>query len=105
MGNTPSIYCEICDQFWGALPVLNISTTGTLDGHNVCIHCYQHIDKSVFKKSIESTKSRTCAICYNKSKTTRKETTCDPVFRVHWYGKLGDTNICETCLFNKVYKK
>ena len=107
MGNTSGIFCEICSQYWGSLPVLNISQYGNLDGHNVCIHCYEHFDKSVFKNPKKITKSRTCFICNSKSKTTYRDKKKHhmPIFKIYWYGKLGDTNMCETCLFERRYKK
>ena len=107
MGNTPSIFCEICNQYWGSLPVLNISQYGNLDGHNICIHCYHNFDESVFKNPKKNTKSRTCIICNCKSKTTQKDqrTPIKPIFKIYWYGKLGNTDMCETCLFDRKYKK
>ena len=97
MGATESIYCANCKDGYGERAILNISQPGSnRDGYNLCIECYEKGNK--MSKKIIMTKHRTCYLCKYKSNKT------DPVFLIHWYGKLGGIKICHPCLFLQKYK-
>ena len=109
MGTTSSVHCENCGQYWGSLAVLNISDIGIQDGYNFCIDCYKNVDRSTLVPK-RKTPSRKCMICSCRSKSTNncksnKFIPFSPVFKIYWYGKLGNMCICENCLYTQKYKK
>ena len=100
MGAIPSIQCERCLIFSGEKGVVKVNHNSIIGDHNFCVYCYpfarQNTDR-LTKKKKKKKKVVSCEIC----KETSKEL---PVLSIYWNGKLGNRDLCETCLYEKKYK-
>lgn len=102
MGNTTitNVKCELCNSGWGWNPIFYISDSGHLNGHTLCIDCYE-IEHSNLKRK-RTFKRLTCEWC---GYTSRSICNQKPVFKISWKGKFGNRIMCEQCVYDRHYRQ
>lgn len=94
MGNIINIECELCKCEWGSIPIFYISSFNNLNGHILCINCFELKNNNL----ISNIKFNNLECEWCKYNSNNRDI---PVFKIYWKGKFGNHTMCQKCIYNR----